>query len=361
MSEYGLPPGLGGTEDESEVNAAGSIWSSGGALDDLIADYKALAEEFACFDRPFLEDRAKVPDEMIAARPGAGKPLFAKAWAMRLRLHALVCDAKGKDEPRAKDIALLRRKVEALLISEQKLAALFSSHDKKDFRGLFHDTQVFHDLGYHCATARLNQYLAWYRRNLTFVTDIRQNGVSAVLRVRNEILHLRACLKVLLAFFDEVVIVDHGSTDGTQDYVKSLHYDKLKLFHYEGSVAQAGDFYGWQRRNLNLGSLADYYNFCFSKATGTYVCKWDADMYPLPTLGPMLDIAREGTHNVLFFNGVDCNGGTSTSFEPRLFRADKGYRYIEQENFESLEADDHNAPTSKIIHFPVYMHMKFAK
>lgn len=96
----------------------------------------------------------------------------------------------------------------------------------------------------------------------------KEEGISCVMRVKDEADWVRLSILSLLDFADEIVFVDNGSTDGTLELVRQLKEDwgigKLKIFTFppiDGIKVK----------------LNDLYNFAFGQATKTWVFKWDGD------------------------------------------------------------------------------------
>lgn len=81
--------------------------------------------------------------------------------------------------------------------------------------------------------------------------------VSLCMMVKNEALCLEKCLESIIPIADEIIIVDTGSTDGTQDII-SRYTDKVYTWDWNNDFAAAR-------------------NYVASLATGKYVCRWDAD------------------------------------------------------------------------------------
>ena len=75
--------------------------------------------------------------------------------------------------------------------------------------------------------------------------------------VKNEAPTLRQCLDSIVSIADEVIIVDTGSNDGTQEIIKDYQAEEY--------------FFEWN------DDFAAARNYAASLATGRYVCRWDAD------------------------------------------------------------------------------------
>jgi glycosyltransferase involved in cell wall biosynthesis len=118
--------------------------------------------------------------------------------------------------------------------------------------------------------------------NFRLMANHRQQGVSAMLRVKNEESKIYHCLKSIYDVFDEIVLVDNGSTDRTLQIVREFKTtagkdEKIKIFFYPFKIARCGDeHYGTPEDSVH--NLAYYYNWALSKCSRRYVCKWDGDM-----------------------------------------------------------------------------------
>jgi glycosyltransferase involved in cell wall biosynthesis len=103
-----------------------------------------------------------------------------------------------------------------------------------------------------------------------------------MLRVKNEESKIYHSLKSIYPVFDEIVLVDNGSTDHTlaiarEFKIKEDTAAKIKIYFYPFNIARCG---GENSRTPedSVHSLAYYYNWCLSKCSYRYVCKWDGDM-----------------------------------------------------------------------------------
>ena len=118
--------------------------------------------------------------------------------------------------------------------------------------------------------------------NFRRTADHKRQGVSAMLRVKNEASKIYYALKSIYLVFDEIVLVDNGSTDGTLEIARQFKAredkaDRIKIYFYPFPIARCGgENYGTPEDSVS--SLAYYYNWTLSKCSCRYVCKWDGDM-----------------------------------------------------------------------------------
>ena len=118
--------------------------------------------------------------------------------------------------------------------------------------------------------------------NFTLRNKGKTRGISAMLRVKNEEKNIVDCLDSIVECFDEIVVIDNGSTDLTVMLVndfKNKHPlgQRVNLHSYPFVVARCGAEHQATDEN-SLKNLAYYYNWCLSRCQYTLVCKWDADM-----------------------------------------------------------------------------------
>ena len=102
-----------------------------------------------------------------------------------------------------------------------------------------------------------------------------------MLRVKNEEVKILPCLSSIVEYFDEIIIVDNGSTDNTQVIVKQFikdHPDKnINFYSYPYRMAKFGDDHLSTPEN-SLHNMAYYTNWCISKCQHKWIFKWDGDM-----------------------------------------------------------------------------------
>jgi glycosyltransferase involved in cell wall biosynthesis len=92
-------------------------------------------------------------------------------------------------------------------------------------------------------------------------SNYRPQGISAMIRVKNSIDWIEACIRSLDKLADEIVVVDNGSTDGSYELIQRLEneIDKLRLFSFPDAT------------------LVDLSNYALSVTRYQWVIKWDAD------------------------------------------------------------------------------------
>jgi glycosyltransferase involved in cell wall biosynthesis len=119
-------------------------------------------------------------------------------------------------------------------------------------------------------------------------------GISFIVRVRNEEATLEASLRSLLAVTvpKEILVFLHLCTDRSTEIATRLaaEHSCIRVFPYEVEISRAG--YETLATDMKSPhSLMTYYNWCFSKATKMWKCKWDADFTMTPEL---LDYVNRG-------------------------------------------------------------------
>jgi len=107
------------------------------------------------------------------------------------------------------------------------------------------------------------------------------DGISAMLRVKNEETKIRACLSSIIGIFDEIIIIDNGSTDSTYAEVERIMNDNkdynIQLYSYPFALAKIGKDNQATSAN-SVHSLVYYSNWCISKCKKKWIFKWDGDM-----------------------------------------------------------------------------------
>ena len=123
-------------------------------------------------------------------------------------------------------------------------------------------------------------------------------GLSFLLNIRDDQLHILNNLFQIYPFADEIIIINNGLLDETLDIIDYFNtfYKKVYVYHYKNGV------------NNLLQKKETLYNWSLSKVTKNNVIKWDGDFEIIKDkLSDMIDTyqLRERTDPfVLWFSGL---------------------------------------------------------
>jgi glycosyltransferase involved in cell wall biosynthesis len=169
-------------------------------------------------------------------------------------------------------------------------------------------------------------------------------GVSAMLRAKNEESKIYDCLESIFEVFTEIIFVDNGSTDGTAEIVRKFKKkndvtNKLKIYEYPHEIARWGKSHLLTPEN-SLHSNVYYTNWCLSKCTSSYICKWDADML----------LHNKGKSNFGdFLASLSRRKATVISLpEQKVYRDLKGDHYLGKGEFQE---EDRIFPNCSAVNF----------
>lgn len=191
------------------------------------------------------------------------------------------------------------------------------------------------------------------------------SGVSAVFRVKNAADTIIPCVMSVVPLCNEIIIVDNGSSDDTYSLClqlkEKIKNSEVKIYRYDYEMARAGEKYESDLLNGKM-SLADFYNFCFSKATGEYVYKADAHKMTLPSSILAIQNRIELKKDVIWFRGVEVFGH-NLNFEPYIYKRSLNCYYKDGENFEYLVGTPSLIRSfltdfSSIVLVPAFVHFK---
>lgn len=107
----------------------------------------------------------------------------------------------------------------------------------------------------------------------------RNRGVSALIRCKNEAKNIEMCVSSIVGVFDEIVVVDNGSTDSTAAIVTKLSqkFDNIRFYSYPFKLMRCGTEHE-KTPEFSVRNITYYTNWCLSKCNRSYIMKWDADM-----------------------------------------------------------------------------------
>jgi glycosyltransferase involved in cell wall biosynthesis len=140
----------------------------------------------------------------------------------------------------------------------------------------------------------------------------RLDGVSGLMRVKNEERTVRQSVESVINVVDELVIIHHNCTDNTIPILLELakKYPKISLYEYTQHVIPANTN-GYVEGFDQKFTLANYYNFGLLKCKYKWVLKIDADqIYFEEELKTLFENKRSGCyHCMIGFNVIiDKNG-----------------------------------------------------
>lgn len=213
--------------------------------------------------------------------------------------------------------------------------------------------------------------------NIEIEYDSLKNGVSAMLRLRNEQRMLEIVVEHIASIFDEVILCVQPSDDHTYEISKKLadEYSNVYSYFYPFDSLPNGSGYKYQIDN-SLFSRTYYYNWCLSKCTHKNVYKWDGDMVPCVEFSKTL---KEGfaQNQFQYEKGIDLAlDGTYTTksvytgCEVRLFKKMPGIRYVNGDACEKLGVSFNLFGAAarlywqlkkSVIENPTYLHFKWCK
>lgn len=136
-----------------------------------------------------------------------------------------------------------------------------------------------------------------------------KNGVSGIMRIKNDAKFILPSVLSCIDALDELVIVWNDCSDNSEEEihkVKDLFPDKVKIFEYYPkvySINLSKEEYEYVKSlpNDSPHLLCNYYNFALSKVTYNYALKIDADqIYYTEKLKYWCDVYRGGEKTIHF-------------------------------------------------------------
>jgi hypothetical protein len=102
-----------------------------------------------------------------------------------------------------------------------------------------------------------------------------KNGLSFLLRIKNEEKYILNNIYSILPFADEIIICNNGSTDNTTSILNYFNNFYPTIFIYEYNI----EINNVTKNNSSIykTKIGTFYNWCLSKVTRNNVIKWDGD------------------------------------------------------------------------------------
>ena len=98
----------------------------------------------------------------------------------------------------------------------------------------------------------------------------RKDGISAMIRIKNEEEFILPSIQSVLGFFDEIIVTLNGSEDNTENIIRNINSDKIKIYQYPFKMHHNGPGH----RDIpedSIHDLAYYYNWSLSLTSSSFV------------------------------------------------------------------------------------------
>ncbi len=149
--------------------------------------------------------------------------------------------------------------------------------------------------------SRLFRRLASHAQSLGIVTiPARPQGISVIMRVKDEADWIRPSIESIKGIADEIVIVDNGSTDGTYQILEEIASTEKYLIKL------------WRRPDLDHCALS---NFALDQTTFRWIFRWDGDMvahtngdYPISHLRDRLLSLDHRRYYIIYLRPINLTG-----------------------------------------------------
>ncbi|WP_413516852.1 glycosyltransferase family 2 protein [Photobacterium phosphoreum] len=205
---------------------------------------------------------------------------------------------------------------------------------------------------------------------MSFLKKIDENkknlpSISSVFRVKNAEFNLENAVLSVVPLCTEIIIVDNNSSDGTLRIANKLK-NKLsgivdvKIFNYNHELAVAGNGYLESIYPNKQNSLAEYYKYCFSKASCNYVMKFDANCIMLPSAIKNIQKKIRKEPYYLIYRGAEIYG-KRLNFEAYIFKNDNSFDFFDGTFYEYIKFNNRIKFLDKIkcyIFRPCFIHIK---
>ena len=202
-----------------------------------------------------------------------------------------------------------------------------------------------------------------------------RNGISLIIRAKNEELNIKQCIESVVDCVDEIIFVDNGSTDNTfllmTEYEKK--YNNIFLYKYDIKVSKVGIEHENALKNNDKNTLGTFYNWCLSKATRNIVFKWDADFICIRNnfneLVNLYNLKNRDDNIAIWFTGKTLFINNNSEYyinyqsfynEYRIFSYKNGFQWYDGNICEYTEPYLQTlCPNQKFIyHYPLFYEMK---
>lgn len=178
-----------------------------------------------------------------------------------------------------------------------------------------------------------------------------KQGLSMIIRAKNEEATIEKCLTTILPHVDEVIFVDNGSIDQTRliaERLQQKHFN-LKVFSYPLQIPRIGMEHSQAVLNKSTNTLGHYYNWCLAQSTLINFAKWDADYICIEEnfveMINQFQLRTRGDNFALWFSGLELYtdgerywvDSNSSHNEYRIFSRKHGACWVNLPPWEEIE------------------------
>lgn len=200
----------------------------------------------------------------------------------------------------------------------------------------------------------------------------RKHGLSAIMRIKNDEDWIFYAIVSILDYVDEIVVVLQNCTDNTEDIIKSIKSEKIKIYHYPFESFPSGENHVNYLKN-SVFNRAYYYNYNLSLTSYSYAWKWDGDHAAFEDrVKEIRDIVDSKKYDIIHYKGYDIYGeelkylcnDEFCSNEPSIFKVNKKTFYFSSKIYEEFSYPlNLGFRKLKIFNYPkpLFIHFKYAK
>lgn len=200
----------------------------------------------------------------------------------------------------------------------------------------------------------------------------RPKGLSAMMRLKNDEKWIKYAILSILDEVDEIVVTLQNSTDRTEEIVRGINCNKIRIFNYPFDSFPNQPNYSSFPAN-SVYNRAYFYNWSLSKTSYSWVWKWDGDHAAFDGSAKLIkDLALSDKYDIIHYKGIDMYGSNlkyvcKTPFcgnEPAIFKITKRTFYFPGEFCEEFSYPKWRNIFSKSRIFnipePQFLHFKYA-
>ncbi len=202
-------------------------------------------------------------------------------------------------------------------------------------------------------------------------SDSLKQGLSFIIRAKNEAHNVANCLQSISSLGDEIVFADNDSTDATLAIASKLKSSifELKTFSYPYEIPRAGLDHAKAVYSGASNTLGHFYNWTLSRSSRYNFIKWDADYIAIKkNLAEMIsyfNLRTRADNFILWFSGLEIytNGNRywldnrSAHSEFRVFSRRHGHHWVNLPPWEEVNQRDLFRAQKLFYDKPVYLEL----